>query len=360
VDGLDLVTHIHRTGIRTYPFGHPDLPDASTAEEEAIDLEIVRLLDTHDAIADLALAEGVHQAVLGNMDRVAASFDAYSKGGFPPEPAILETPRSGTALTHRFGLHLRSGLDHRDSPIAGLAMTPRAVAEPAVNDLLARMMPDPAAVVGRVSWRDRSGADHERTVAQADLGLQPIDMLHLLNPGGQAMTELDDRIVRLVESEEALPPDVVATVTIHYTDRVAGQTTFFELAPLVTHLRSLVTRSRPLRATDLLPSNEARRTVDTTTAQAYRDRPAAVLTALDDWRTAAGDLATEVDALLADPAAHRDTLLAGVDTFIDRTSALLLASGSFGLPGSGLGDIAERRLALLTQLFALVDEVIER
>ena len=116
----------------------------------------------HDAVADLALAEGVHQAVLGNVDRAAATLDAYSKGGFPPEPAVLETPRSGTTITHRVAVHLRPGLAHDVSPVDGVAMTPRAMAEPAVNDLLARMLPAPGDVAVRVSWRDRNDVLHDR------------------------------------------------------------------------------------------------------------------------------------------------------------------------------------------------------
>ena len=84
-----------------------------------VDLEVERLLDLHDALADLALAEGVHQAVLGNMDRVAATLRRLPKGRVTIEPAVLETPRSGITLTHRVGIHLRAGLDHAASPVPG-------------------------------------------------------------------------------------------------------------------------------------------------------------------------------------------------------------------------------------------------
>ncbi|HVQ90231.1 MAG TPA: hypothetical protein VMU51_04275 [Mycobacteriales bacterium] len=358
--GLDLVTQVNRTGNRHYPFGRLDLPAASSAEATAIDLEVARLLDLHDAVADLALAEGVHQAVLGNPDRAAATLDAYGKGGFPPEPAVLETPRSGRSLTHRFGLHLRPGLDHTVSPVPSLAMTPRATAEPAVNHFLAQTLPPPADVRVRVSWLDRAGAGHDRVVSQAEVGLQPIDLLHVLHLGGQAMAELDERILRLVETAEALPPDVAATVTIHYTSPLTGALTFFQVAALVAQLRSVLTGSRPLRATDAVLPSAGRRGLDEAAAQADRARPTAVLAALTTQQAAGTDLLADLDGLLADPVAHRGTLLSTVDDLVDAAIAVLRRAGEFGLPSSGWGDIAERRLGLFNQLLSTVDETADR
>ncbi|MGH9248001.1 MAG: hypothetical protein ACRD0W_00550, partial [Acidimicrobiales bacterium] len=65
LDGLELARHTGLPGRQNYPFGLPGLPAAGPAESAAIDAEVDRLRDASDAIADLALAEGVHQAVLG-------------------------------------------------------------------------------------------------------------------------------------------------------------------------------------------------------------------------------------------------------------------------------------------------------
>ena len=74
-----------------------------------LDEEVRALFDVHDAIADVAIAEAVHQVTVGNADRAAASMDAYGgKSAFPPEPDVVTTPRSGTSLVHRIGLHLRA------------------------------------------------------------------------------------------------------------------------------------------------------------------------------------------------------------------------------------------------------------
>ena len=62
-----------------------------------------------DGLSDLALTEGVHQAVLGNFDRVASTYDAFGAGGLPTEPEVVRTPGPGIGLTHRVALHLKPG-----------------------------------------------------------------------------------------------------------------------------------------------------------------------------------------------------------------------------------------------------------
>ena len=44
--------------------------------------------DVADAVADLAIAEGVYQVVRGNYDRAAGALDACSKGTHPPLPEV--------------------------------------------------------------------------------------------------------------------------------------------------------------------------------------------------------------------------------------------------------------------------------
>ena len=239
-------------------------------------------------------------------------------------------------------------------------MTPRAIAEPAVNDLLARLLPPLADLRVRLAWRDRDGGEEARQVSMAALGLQPIDLLHLVQLGGQPMAELDERLLRHVATEAALPPDLVPGVMIEYTQRLPGLVTFFETAPLIGHLRNLLTRSRPLRTTDVMPTLEATREEDDAGARANRARPAAVLAALEAWRTEAEALVAEIDALLGGGAAGQETILEDIDDLVDRTIAILERAARFGLPATGWGDILDRRLAALTALLASLDTVIAR
>ncbi len=104
LDGLRLLNFIDKR-TDTYPWGLK-LPAAGSGRGNAIAAEIERIANINDAVADLALAESVHQVVKGNFDRAAGSLNAFSKGGIPPIPEVVKTPRRGIQLTHRFGLHL--------------------------------------------------------------------------------------------------------------------------------------------------------------------------------------------------------------------------------------------------------------
>ena len=74
----------------------------SALEGQAIEAELRALDDAVDALADLLVAESVHQVVQGNAARAGATVDALSRGDVaPPEVEVARTPRSGMAVTHR-------------------------------------------------------------------------------------------------------------------------------------------------------------------------------------------------------------------------------------------------------------------
>ena len=88
----------------TIPFGSSaaGLPMRSSLEGQAIEAELRALDDAVDALADLLVAESVHQVVQGNAARAGATVDALSRGDVaPPEVEVARTPRSGVAVTHR-------------------------------------------------------------------------------------------------------------------------------------------------------------------------------------------------------------------------------------------------------------------
>ena len=86
VDGRALLAHVEASTQKNYPWGIATLPldpDATrrAAMNAAIDAAVAHIRDVNDAVADLALAEGVHQAVIGNYDRSAGTLEAFAKGG---------------------------------------------------------------------------------------------------------------------------------------------------------------------------------------------------------------------------------------------------------------------------------------
>ncbi|MGX4733433.1 hypothetical protein [Kitasatospora griseola] len=364
VDGLALVRHLTRGDVpQTYPYGLDGLPAVDPTQQAVVDRAVQNLLDVHDALADLAVAESTHQALLGNPERASATLDAYAKEGLPPEPAVVGTPRSGTTLTHRLGLRLTPGLkpDNGAPPLAH--QTPRAQAEPAVNAWLPTVLPAATGVVANVTWTDPlTGLARHRVVSQFDLGLQPIDLLWAVRPaGGSTMTDLDDRIVGAVIATDSPRPDV--ELTIHYTDRVAGQLTFFELSPLIAALRSLLTTARPLRPTDLVPAAgpvPADRAADRAVSLP-RERPAAVRASLDVLRTSVESYLGTLSPLFpAGAPPQRAQILAAVDTLLAGYAALVTTAGGFGMVRSGWGELAMWRRGVFTDVLAAVADAAAR
>jgi hypothetical protein len=330
IDGRKLVEHLRTSGNRHYPFDQTTLPTASPVEAAAIDAEADALFDLYDAVADLALAEGVHQAVQGNFERVASTLDAYTTGNYPPEPEIVQTPPSGIGLTLRVALHLEAG---KSAPAGA---TPRAVAEPAVDSWLASVLPPFGQVGATVSWTDPvTGTARETTVTLAELGLRPLDLLALLRAqDAQIRAELDDRVVSRVLATVAPRPDAV--LTIRYAQAPAGGLSLFEVSPLVRSLKTVVEQARPLRASDATMQGSATSEQD---AEVFVDRsrvagPKAVLDTLSV------DIATflaTLSPLVADPVTNRAAIEAGIDGFLDGAVTLLERAAAFNLPNCGWG-----------------------
>ena len=363
VDGLALVRHVTRNDVpRTYPFGlEGQVPAANPDQTLVLSAEVLRLLDIHDALSDLAVAEGTHQALAGNTERATATLDAYAKDGFPPPPAVVETPRSGTTLTHRFALRLTPGLSPTQGPGSH---PPRARAEPAVNDWLASVLPPAANVAVRVTWNDPNSHDpDDLVISQADLELAPIELLWSLRPAGEAaLTDLDDRIIAAVRDRKDLRPDV--ELTIQYTQRIPGKVTLFELSSLVVALRTLLTTARPLRASDLAPAAgpaPVTGAADDDVAIA-RQRPAAVRTLLTNHGKDVATFLTDLGKLYPAPPApvKQADVLKQIDTLLTRYGDLVGDAARFGMVRSGWGELMAWRAGVFTSVLAKVGNTVVR
>jgi hypothetical protein len=353
LDGRKLIDQIRTSGQTAYPFGVDDLRDANDAEAAALTAAAAALLDVYDAVADLALAEGVHQAVQGNFERVASTLEAYTAGNFPPEPEVVQTPSVGIGLTHRVAVHLQPGLT------APANATPRAQAEPAVDAWLAELLPGLADIGCTVSWTDPvSGTDQNLQVTLANLRLGPLDLLAVVNlDDAQAMTELDDRVLRFVIDTADPRPD--ADLEIRYLEPPAGLFSVFEVAPLVRSLRTLVTQSRPLRATDTtLPIDTSPQ--QDTTVFVDGDRIAKPMAGLDSLAGDVDDFLATLEPLVADPVANRTAIVSGVDGFAADAANLLERAARFNLPLSGWGFVYDRRRSAFADLLAQVRELVVR
>jgi hypothetical protein len=198
LDGLALVRFVRGApdANKKYPFGQPPsvLPPAGLAQA-SLDAEVDRLLDIHDALADLALAEGVHQVVQGNYDRAAATMDAYSQATFPPfrtwcrRRAAASCSRIASACSSiptRRGCRRQSALARR----AGDGKLGRRAAAGRGEGRCSVQYTDAA-----------TGTVKHAPVTWADLGLQPLDLVYVMNPDSlQPRAELDDRIREVVSA----------------------------------------------------------------------------------------------------------------------------------------------------------------
>lgn len=218
-------------------------------EKTAITAIVNQLQDVIDAVKDLTMAEGVYQAVFSNYDRGAAVLDSLNKGKFMPDLQVVNTPRTGSVLTHRVALHLNYKEPTRSTDSV------RGKLEPSINEWLYSVLPDPNNVVVYVQKNANAAGEY---ISQKQLGVEPIDLLYLMNfDDTNAMTALDDLITGYLAGEK------VHSIKYKKKDDV-GKYTFYELATMIRPLRKLLFQSRYLSATDMKhtshdPSNEVNR-----------------------------------------------------------------------------------------------------
>jgi hypothetical protein len=286
--------------------------------------------------------------VVGNYDRVASTLDAYSKGNFPPEPQVVRTPFDGTGLTHRVALHLAAGADPTVSPVAGVAPTPRSLAEPAVNQWLASVLPPFDQIGCAIGFQEAAtNGLATRNVTLDELDIQPLDLLVLLRDDRDrvSLTELDERLTRMVAG--AARPD--KPVDIRYRDNGGAAFSIFEVMPLVRHLRRLLRKARPLKATDMELPNEAKRGDD---AQESVDRNRIQLT-LDELNDVIADLDAFRLALAGPP-------LANADAWIDTAADVLSRAAQFAIPQSGWAFAFEFRGGIFRGILKRAAELVKR
>lgn len=355
LDGAAFLEHVKATGNKTYPFGLA-LPNAPDPQAAAINQEVLKLIEINDAVADLALAESVHQAVLGNYERAAATLETYSKGNFPPTPEVIQTPRSGTQLTHRVALQFSTGLSHA---LGDPGVTPRMVAEPAMHDWLSQIMPGLSDIVCVVNFVNRTNAlAEEHEISLQDIALASIDVLYLLNvDSDQAMSAIDDLIIEHVMTHHT--PRMDQAIAIAYTRKLNdSRFSIFEITSLIASLRALLLKSRPLTAADVKLANEAsKENYETLRLDPTRFQP--IITALGDLRS--NPLANLITKLAATIALNNvDAVVNELDDVLNDISMIFTQASRFGTPQTGIGFIYQWQQTMYHQLHASVGELLLR
>lgn len=268
-DGYTLLeqTFLSKTPL-SYPYDVEGLPPNRSTQATAIVAEVDHMAWMLDAVKDLALSEGVYQVTQGNYDRAGAMVKAIAQGTHPPEPEILQTPRSGTVVNHRVAMHFDpEAVDH----IWTDAASPRSKAEPALNAWLGDLLGDDAARIRYVVSHTTPAADPtaepvrtedvEKTLA--DLDIEPIDLIHIV---GEGLPEGEAELLRRIRNayraaHPALSADEQASLEVTFPAThekwPADHISLFAVMPLIAAIKHLVAGTRPLGANDYLLPSEA-------------------------------------------------------------------------------------------------------
>lgn len=360
INGLALIEQINKSKVKTYPFGIPigegagHLMQATLGQAGVINKEVERILNIRDAVADLAIAESVHQVVQGNYDRAAGSLDAFSKGHYPQFPEVVSSPSSGTVLTHRFAIHLPGGI----SPATGT--TPRSKAQASINTWLKDIFPASLADIAcKVSYtvpnylNDTVNPASDLTITLADLGLEPIDLLFLLDSeSDKNLTALDDYILKYFHTQTG-PKRPDMKIEINYTATVTGKISFFEISALINQLKPLLISSRALQPNDIALPNESKKSdnVSSIIDPARISQP--------DFNTLKTGFVNVLSAFIDDEdseftLAHTNQIIDQIDAlgaiFIQELSKISL----FGNKQSGFGHFIDRRAGIFSEVYKKV------
>ena len=213
------------------------------------------LRDEFDALADIVVAEAVHQRALGLGEAANAWLQVLSGHPPPGAPVFLRTQRHGQASTHRL-LALIAAVDP-DPDDGG----PRELAEPALAALAAEALAGFGGAVARLRPAQTAPGQPPGSVdvrLAADLGMRPIDLV----VGGAS--EVVARARRFLLERMLRDPAVLAGLNAAgdladfasgraslAVDLDAGTPSVSALAAIAEAIRAAVQRGRPMEPGDL-------------------------------------------------------------------------------------------------------------
>jgi len=320
------------------------------AAKGVLEAELNALTDSVDAVSDALMAESIHQLVRGNPVRVASTVESIAGGETPPpELDVVQTPRSGIALTHRL-VTLISG-----EPTLPPAWMPpanpfRANAEPHLNAWAARLLGDPARVRCIVERLDPASGQvaESQTLRLDQLRLAPLDFIYAAEGGqGGQQAEIEQQILyTITRMPDGLAPGSLLRVS---PDRKPewqpNELGYGEFSELLRTARKLIAGARALDADDLtLPERSAEFSIDV----------AEVERRASDAEQHLRQTADAVNQALAAPdAADLETL-----------RGILLHAASLGVAGavplSAAGESPAERQMLIAQAGSILQELAQR
>lgn len=151
----------------------------------------------YDGVSDGLVAEAVHQAAQGNLERAGAALGAHDRQSAPPDLDVLRTPRDGAVLVQRVGVLLQD-----DGPAPGWPRDIRGRAEPRLDTWLGTVLGPPAgwAVTARLLRADGSVEDLP-PITLDQVGLGPLSLVRAaVRPGVGGPSELEGLIALVLRA----------------------------------------------------------------------------------------------------------------------------------------------------------------
>lgn len=243
------------------PWGKYGLPGINSDQHKACVEALKKLEDAVDAIADLVIAESVHQIAQGNPVRAGAALSAIAEGEAPPpELDVIRTPRTGTAITHRIAIIL-TGLPKE---LSWGPQTPRARAEPLLNAWIAQLLgPRIPKAVCTVEYYNSDNLIISGPIAVTldQLGLAPIDLLYLPESEGDVQrSELEQRVIYWIQQSPSITASLAAEIKLNFAPELSSldaTLNFAEVLEIVRVIRKLITSSRALSPRDLVEPGQS-------------------------------------------------------------------------------------------------------
>lgn len=340
------------------------LPAASGAGYTKVVAALNLLNEAVDAYSDLNVAESVFQIVRGNPARSGGALNASSRDQHAPEPQVIETPRSGFDFTQRL---LSVFQPNTANPPGSVWLgtqnaTPRAAAEPFLEQWLGAVLPNPASVQFQVTYTaPNAPAAATQTFTLAQAGLSALDLLALTpdtpplpqpasqgspSPAPLSGAEITNSqlelwiIAQLAMGSAAplIPGSTSVSVAYGRTALPAAPLTLPELLPLCRALKDMLGGARPLRPEDLVVGGAQ----DGLPTTSFGPR-----------------LTTAHDGLLALSQALSSAITTPPLNLADALTVLLLTASGFGDPGAAPATIG-RDTASVSNLVAQATSVLAR
>jgi hypothetical protein len=347
VDGLDLL-HRWQKGKSATPerWTTDTIPFPNNPENKALHDALASLEDAVDAVSDALMAESVYHIVRGNPLRAASTVEAIAGGEIPPpELEVMNTPRTGIALTHRL-VTVFGGEPVLPPQLAPPVHPFRADAEPHLNAWAARLLGDPAkvrCVVERLEPTTREVID-AKELRLNELRLAPLDFIYAVEGGqGGQQAEIEQRILyTIMRKPDGFTPGSLLRINPNRrSDWSASDLSYSEFNVVLRTARRMITAARALEAGDL---NLPERTVGFSV----------LVDELEGRAGSANDRFDELRQLLMNSAS------AGVEALRDS----LLQAATFGVAGavplSAAGDQTTDRDLLLAQANSVEKELRQR